>query len=238
MNKNISGASKNYYENNYNKHGLSFQRKYPNEEFCRFMGRTYFHENARNRKKIRILEVGCGSAGNLKLIVNEGFDSYGIDISKKSISLLKQNFKNNKKRPILKVADMKKIPFTDSYFDCIIDVFSSTHLNAEEGNIFIKEIQRCLKHDGLFYSYFPSKKSDIFKLKKKIMLDKDTIFKLNEKQSAYRINKIPFRFLSSKQYSNILNKENIETIYKEEITKTYFFGSEKFVFLSVVGKKY
>jgi hypothetical protein len=70
------------------------------------------------------------------------------------------------------------------------------------------------------------------------MLDKDTIFKLNEKRSAYKINKIPFRFLASKQYLKILEKVNIETTYSEEITKTYFFGSEKFVFLSVVGKKY
>ena len=229
--------SKIYYEKNYKKYGLAFQRKYPNEELCRFIGRT-FASNSSLKKKIRILEVGCGSGANLKMLLNEGFNTFGLDISKKSISLLENFFKTKKKKPTLKVASMEKLPFNNSYFDCIIDVFSSTHLNSNEGLSFIKETSRCLKKGGLYFSYFPSKKSDIFKSKKKIMLDKDTIFKLNEKRSAYKINKIPFRFLASKQYSKILEKVNIETTYSEEITKTYFFGSEKFVFLSVVGKKY
>ena len=33
------------------------------------------------------------------------------------------------------------------------------------------------------------------------------------------------------------DKKNFEIIYDEEIIKTYFSGSEKFVFLSIVGKK-
>ena len=34
-----------YYESGYKKQGADNQRKYPNEELCRFMGRHFFHLN-------------------------------------------------------------------------------------------------------------------------------------------------------------------------------------------------
>ena len=84
--------SKIYYEKNYKKYGLAFQRKYPNEELCRFIGRTFVNSKSL-KKNIRILEVGCGSGANLKMFLNEGFNTFGLDISKKSISLLENFFK-------------------------------------------------------------------------------------------------------------------------------------------------
>ncbi len=237
MKKKIIDQTKDYYEKNFKKYGLSFQRKYPNEELCRFIGRTFYKKNYKKKGEIKILEVGCGSGANLKMLLNEGFNAFGLDISEKSIELLKYSFKKKKNKPILSVGNMKKLPYDKYFFDCIIDVFSSTHLNSKEGLIFISEISRCLKKNGLYFSYFPSKKSDIFKSKKKLMYDKDTVLKVYKKKSPYRINNLPFRFLSNYEYAKILKKNNIETIYNEEITKTYFDRSEKFVFLSVVGRK-
>ncbi len=47
---------KEHYEKGYKKKGASFQRKYPNEELCRFMGRNFFSIPKSKRKKIKILE--------------------------------------------------------------------------------------------------------------------------------------------------------------------------------------
>ena len=44
------------------------------------------------RKQVKILEVGSGSLGNLKMIAREGFDTYGIDISEDAINLSIQSF--------------------------------------------------------------------------------------------------------------------------------------------------
>tara|TARA_B100001250_G_C19665428_1_gene729024 strand:+ start:174 stop:410 length:237 start_codon:yes stop_codon:yes gene_type:complete len=77
----------------------------------------------------------------------------------------------------------------------------------------------------------------MFKSKKKKLIDRDTIIKLDSSKHAYRINNIPFRFMSKENYIEILKKNKIKTIYSEEIVKTYFNGAEKFCFLSIVGIK-
>ena len=45
--------SKKYYDLIYKKKGLEAQRRYPNEELCRFFGRNFFHID---KKKENILK--------------------------------------------------------------------------------------------------------------------------------------------------------------------------------------
>ena len=54
--------------------------KYPCEELIRFISRK-FHVS-KNRKIIKILEVGCGAGANIWFLSREGFDVYGVDGSK------------------------------------------------------------------------------------------------------------------------------------------------------------
>ena len=65
------------------------QRKYPNEELCRFMGRNFFSKNLNEleRQEIKILETGCGSGANIWMLAREGFATYGIDLSPEAIKL-------------------------------------------------------------------------------------------------------------------------------------------------------
>jgi len=226
-----------YYETGYKKQGAANQRKYPNEELCRFMGRHFFHLSKKDRAKKFFLEAGCGSGGNLWMLSKEGFKTYGLDFSKESIKILKKILIKRKLKANLTVGNMTKMPFKNNLFDCVIDVFSSTNLNKIDGESFISESSRVLKKKGLFFSYFPSKNSSMFKSKKKKLIDRDTIIKLDSSKHAYRINNIPFRFMSKDNYIEILRKNRIKTIYCEEIVKTYFNGTEKFCFLSIIGVK-
>ena len=233
----ISTYTKNYYEKNYKRYGPSFQRKYPNEELCRFVGRTFFKYKLGNRKKLKFLETGCGSAGNLCMLAEEGFNCFGIDISPESIKICEKIFKQKKLHVNLTVGNMLNLPYKNNFFDCIVDVFSSMHLNAKEGNIYLNQVKKKLKKNGIFFSYFPSKKSTMFKSKKKEMIDRDTLFNLNEKKSAFRIKNFPFRFLKKDDYINQLSKNNLNLLYAEEVTKTYFYGKEEFTFIIIVGQK-
>ena len=74
-----------FYDREYGEKGLNAQRRWPNEEFCRFMGRNFFVKPGEERKSTRILEVGCGTGANLRLLVEEGFDAYGIELSQEAV---------------------------------------------------------------------------------------------------------------------------------------------------------
>ena len=224
-------------EKGFKKLGATYQRQYPNEEFCRFMGRNFFHINKNRRKKINFLEVGVGSGANLSLISNEGYNASGIDISKDSIKITKNLFNKKKLKANLKVGDMTNIPYKSNKFDCVFDIFSSCLLTKKDGEIFLNEVSRVLKKGGKFFSYFPSKKSKMFKSKNKKMFDKDTIFKLSDNKPIYKIDNSPMRFLDKKQYISMLKKNNISTFYSEELIKTYFNGKDQFTFIIIEAKK-
>ena len=230
--------SNNYFNRAFKKYGVNAQRKYPNEEFCRFIGRNYGNFNNQKRKKIKILEVGCGNGVHLNMLYNEGFDCYGIDKSNEAIKSSKKFLKYKLDKINLKTCDMINIEYQNSQFDCIFDIFSSYCLNQDQGKTFINEVSRCLKKNGIFFSVFPSKSSDAWKKEKKDnLIDNFTIKNFKRKKSPYFNNQYPFRFLSNTEYLNLLKKNNFKISYNESLIRTYNFQKEKFEFIIVEAIK-
>ena len=124
--------------------------KYPPEDLIRFIKRL--KKNTKVKKKIKILELGCGPGANLNFLKNENLDVYGIDISKTAISksLKIINFKNSKNKKF-KVGDFSNLPWKNSYFDCVIDNFS-VYANTTEviKNTYL-EVYRVLKKKWFFF---------------------------------------------------------------------------------------
>jgi ubiquinone/menaquinone biosynthesis C-methylase UbiE len=120
---------KSWYDQSYGDYGFAAQRRYPNEELLRFFGRHFFSLPFLRRKAIRVLETGCGSGANLWMIAREGFDAHGIDLSFAGIKLCEQMLSQWQTSATLKVADMTAIPYSDSSFHAVVDVFSSYCLN-------------------------------------------------------------------------------------------------------------
>ncbi len=226
------------YETGYKKYGRSYQRKYPNEELCRFIGRNFSNIKKIKKKKIKVLEVGCGPGGNLWMLAYEGFDTFGLDVSPISIKLAKKNLAEKKLKAKLSVSNMCNLNFRDNHFDMIIDVFSSCHLDHADGVLFIKQVSKKLKKGGVFFSYFPSKKSKLFisNFKKKF-IDKNTISKIYNKKQVYGNSVMPMRFMSKNEYKSLLIKNNLKVIYSEELKKTYRNGHDHFNFLVIESLK-
>lgn len=236
MNKNT--ITKKWYEKSYATGGFAAQRRYPNEELCRFMGRNYFSIQPQNRKETRILEVGCGSGGNLWMIAKEGFDAYGQDLSEESIGLCEQMLDWHGVSATLGVGDMCCLDYQDDFFDAVVDVFSSYCLSQSDGNIFLTEVFNKLKPGGRFFSYFPSKASDAFidfEPSKKI--DCDTLNGIYRESSPYYGNFYPFRFFELKQYADVLAQHKFQIVYIESVVRSYSFGGENFEFVVVDARK-
>src|SRR5437588_4391821 len=127
----MSGV-RDWYQKSYATHGLSTQRRYPNEEFLRFMGGRFFVLDFAQRPKIKILELGCGSGANLWMIAREGFDAYGIDLSDEAIKLCRLMLESWGVRARLTTGSMSYLPYPPEMFDAVADVFSAYCLNEAE----------------------------------------------------------------------------------------------------------
>lgn len=223
-----------FYEESYKALGFGAQRKYPNEELCRFMGRNFFCIPNDTRKDIKILETGCGSGSNLWMIAKEGFDAYGIDLSKKAIELCGQMLLKYDTSANLSIQNMVQLNFTDDYFDAVVDVFSSNCLTKEDHKKYLKEIRRIIKSTGKFFSYFPSKSSDTYLYPKNApFIDSDTLTCISREDSPFYGQNYPFRFVHPREYQQSLLDLGFTVQYLETVIKTYRMGQEKFEFVVI-----
>ncbi len=227
-----------WYENSYKTSGLDAQRRYPNEEFCRFMGRNFFSIPQEKRQDIKVLETGCGSGANLWMIAREGFSSYGIDLSAEAIDLCKKMLESYGVSADLSVQDMMKLSFPDQTFHAIADVFSSYCLSKDQHLTFLMDVYKKLKNGGLFFSYFPSKASGAFQFPgKSTFIDQDTLSSISRADSPFCGQDYPFRFSHHREYEADLEKIGFEIQYSEKVSRTYNTHKELFEFVVVEARK-
>jgi len=238
IHKSDKDTTHKFYEGAYKELGFGAQRKYPNEEFSRFMGRNFFSIPKDQRQNVKILETGCGSGANLWMIAKEGFQAYGIDLSPEGIELARSMLGHYKVSANLSAQDMTILDFPDHYFDAVVDVFSSYCLTKEQGKIYLNRVAQVLKPGGLFFSYFPSKGSDAYQFPENAtLIDSDTLNSILRKDAAFTGQTYPFRFMHPREYEKALVNFGFEVPYLETISRTYNKGKEYFEFVVIEGRK-
>jgi SAM-dependent methyltransferase len=229
---------KESYDSLYKEKGIAAQRSWPNEELCRFMGRNYFGLSRQDRAKISVLEVGCGSGGNLRMICAEGFDAYGVDLSDEGIKVCREILSSYGYTPNLSAQDMTKLNFPDNSFDVIVDVWSSCCLDIKAHAVLLSEVHRCLKPGGKFFSYFPSKDSDTYKdALAHEMLDANTIESITREASPLFGYDTQLQFISPIEYCASLFEAQLFPVYIEQNTRSSSGGEEIMAFVIVEAFK-
>ncbi|MFO0971610.1 MAG: class I SAM-dependent methyltransferase [Candidatus Saccharimonadales bacterium] len=93
-----------------------------------------------NDKKLKILNIGCGTGGTVATLEKFG-EVYNVDTESLAIKLLKKNgFKNGK------VVQGNELPFKEGFFDAIVAMDVLEHIDAE--NEALTEWNRVLAADG------------------------------------------------------------------------------------------
>lgn len=231
-------TAEEWYDRSYEREGFSAQRRYPNEELLRFLGRHYFALPPEKRAAMRVLEVGCGSGANLWMIAREGFDAHGIDLAPEGVKLCAQMLARWKTHATLKVADMTAIPYPDGSFDAIVDVLAAYCLDEQGFALFLGEVARLLRPGGRFFSYTPSKASDAFKNPGPSRhIDASTLDGIRRPDAPFFNNLFPFRFITPTEYKTALEAIGLRTIYSEVTGRTYRDGNEYFEFVVAVAER-
>ena len=96
----------------------------------------------------KVLDLGCGIGNNSRLLSRYGFKIFGIDISRKAISLAQIMAK----AATFVTGDVtRKLPYDDKCFDLVIDI-GLFHCIPRNKRIFLRnEIFRVLKPGGYYY---------------------------------------------------------------------------------------
>jgi len=188
------------------------------EEISRVIGK-YLNEKG-TESNINILDVGCGEGyylSNLKESLkdnNTDISYYGIDVSKEAVKYAARN----DKECIFSVGTNYHLPIKNESCDIVFSVFSP---------IDIDEVDRVLKHDGIFLRVLP-RVNHLIELRDIIYDDvkiKDKVYKVDENKGKY-IDEVNITYkmdLNSEEIDSLLkmtphywksNKENKEKLLK------------------------
>lgn len=168
-----------------------------------------------NKKKIKILELGCGAGANIPLFLKQKVDYYGLDGSEQIINFLKKKYPKIKKK--LFVADFTKNIPSDKKFDLIIDRAAITCNKRSSIIKSISNLEQKLNKKGLFFGidWYSTLSTDF----KKGVIDEDRNTKKDMKNSIFS-NAGSFHFSSKKMMLNYFKKFRVISLkHKIEISE-------------------
>lgn len=186
------------------------------------------------KKKIKILELGCGGGRNLRYLKNRYGDLvnvYGIDLSKKAIEYASKNIDG-----IFILGRTTTDIFNEKSFDVIIMFDILEHLsNISEVEETIKLAQKKLKQDGILFISCPieNNKFCITWLLNKINFIPDVTYKYYGHNIQFTEPQIIFLI---KKYF-VVNNVNYNVHFLSQINTLIFFYIPKEIICFFGGKK-
>ena len=178
----------------------------------------------------KILDCGAGGGDpKLAFFHENGFETYGIDISDEQINDA-QNFceKNSINLRIIK-GDMRNIPFDSNFFGYVFSYLSMVHLSKKDTAIAINEMHRVLMKGGLCYLNFLSKNDVNFDKKRESNPGENINFHENQEYiHSYYEDDEPDDYF-----------KNFEIIYKEKrhILNGKYYNTGRTCILDYILKK-
>lgn len=120
-----------------------------------------------NLKRRRILEVGCGKGYESLRVSKLGAAAVAIDYSKKAIKLLLKQAVRQKSNLRICQADVRRLPFGNSYFDLVFSQGVLEHF--EDPKEVLQEQHRVLRPNGLVIIEVPNK-YNIYTVYKRVLI--------------------------------------------------------------------
>lgn len=125
------------------------QQRYPWDSVVSFLFR--YMPKDRERRDVKVLEVGSGTGANLWFAAREGFSVTGIEISATAVQSARDRFQAESLEGEFVVGDFTKLPFDDASFDLIFDRASLTSATYDKIEMAVREVTRVAKAGAHFF---------------------------------------------------------------------------------------
>jgi ubiquinone/menaquinone biosynthesis C-methylase UbiE len=154
----------------------------------------------------KVLDIGAGTGYWTKIFLDKGYNVYSLEPSEKMCNIMKNRFKNYSNITIIN-GFAEELPFEEETFDIILamgDVLSY----SENQEIFISEVKKVLKYNGIFIGTVDNLNKFIFDAFFSKNFD---IIKVIEREKRVKVGVSEYMSFFSKLYSkdelkNFLNK--------------------------------
>ena len=101
-------------------------------------------EIKREKRRPRLLDLGCGTGELAHVFLKAGYSYTGIDIAPERIAFARKTYRKGK----FHVMDASALQYPDGYFDQILVTGVLHHLSDQEVRDIVKEMQRVLRPEG------------------------------------------------------------------------------------------
>ena len=171
--------------------------EWPNELMLRLIFGNFLKDRIKIKKKIKVLDVGCGFGNNLLAFSKFNAGLYGTEVTKDICELTSKILKDKNIDSTIKLGFNKKIPFKNNFFDLLLSI-NVIHYENNEADInkALIEYRRVLKKGGSLILITVGPEHQILNNAKII------------KPHVYKINKYDFRngekffYFDSEKYLN------------------------------------
>lgn len=104
----------------------------------------------------KVLDIACGEGYGSAYLAKFASHTTGVDISAEAIDHARNKYGGTHIEFVL--SDAVQLPFDNEYFDTIVSFETLEHLSSEDQQLYITELLRILKKDGILIISTPNKK--------------------------------------------------------------------------------
>lgn len=174
------------------------------------------------------LDMGCGLGRHTLLFAENGFETYGVDLSEYALLELREKSKEKELTVETQVGDINKLPYKSGKFDCLLAYHVISHTDTYGIKEVIGEIRRVLRTGGEFFVTLCSKRSPSYTKVSNIVVDSNTIIKMEEPEVG-----IPHYYCELDNVRNLMGDfevikvRHIEDIFGDSSSWHYFIHGRK-----------
>lgn len=139
------------WENEYQSPQLLTKGDKPQNDVLRFF-KFLKKEAGLILENLNVLDLGCGTGRNANYLASLGNKVKGLEISSTALELAKDRARETGVEVDYQLGDIgAQYPFSNDFFDLVLDITSSNSLNEKERKVYLGEVNRVLKKGGYFF---------------------------------------------------------------------------------------